>query len=350
MRDLTIAASAVRALMEFAVSKGANRKTLEARSRIARTDLRDPDNRVPFGKFVALMRAAQELCDDPALALHFGEEVDASEMSMVHLVGGAENIDDAVAQGNRYARLGVEVEGDGTGDRFQLRRAAGQLWLIDARRNPNEFPELTESSFARMVCTMRKHSGDTPVVKAVHVTHADPGYGAEYDRIFRVPVVFGSNMNALRINEAVMSRFQFPTSPRYVSAVMRDHAEVLLQRLESSQSTRGRVEKLLTPMLHTGEVSMSGIAGNLCCSRQTLYRKLRLEGVTFEQVLDELRHNLALNYLESKKASVKETARLVGYSDPAAFSRAFKRWTGSSPRVYVSPRTDRHPAGHASRS
>jgi AraC-like DNA-binding protein len=349
MRELTVAASAVCALMELAVSKGASRKALAERSRIARSELEDPDNRVLFRKYVALMRAGQELCNDPALALHFGEAVDV-EVSIAHAVGGAENFVDAVAQGNRYARLGVEVEGDGTGDRFQLRRAAGQLWLIDARRNPNDFPELTESGFARMVCTMRRHLGDVPVVKAVHVTHADPGYRAEYDRIFCVPVVFGSNMNALHIDEALLSSFQFPTSPRYVTGVMRDHAEVLLQRLESSQSTRDRVENILTPLLHTGDVSMSGIAGNLCCSRQTLFRKLRLEGVTFEQVLDELRHKLALNYLEANKASVKETARLVGYSDPAAFSRAFKRWTGSSPRTYVSPRTDRHPVGRSSHS
>jgi AraC-like DNA-binding protein len=78
------------------------------------------------------------------------------------------------------------------------------------------------------------------------------------------------------------------------------------------------------------------IADKLCCSRQTLFRKLKAEGVTFEQVLDELRRKLSLNYLNANKISVKETARLVGYSDSAAFSRAFKRWTGSSPRVYVS--------------
>ena len=78
------------------------------------------------------------------------------------------------------------------------------------------------------------------------------------------------------------------------------------------------------------------IADKPCCSRQTLFRKLKAEGVTFEQVLDELRHKLSLNYLNANKISVKETARLVGYSDSAAFSRAFKRWTGSSPREYVS--------------
>jgi AraC-like DNA-binding protein len=334
MRELTIAASAVRALIELAVSKGASRKTLADRSRITNSDLHDPDNRVLFSKYVALMRAGQELCNDPALALHFGEAVDASELSMTHMVGGAENMADAIAQGNRYARLGVEVEGDGTGDRFQLRRVEGQLWFVDARRNPNAFPELTESTFARMACTSRRHLDCGQAFTAVQVTHAEPVYRAEYERIFRVPVAFGSNMNALRLDEALLARFQFPTSSPYVTGVMRDHAESLLQELDSSQSTRDHVEHLLTALLHTGEVSMGVIAGKLCCSRQTLFRKLKSEDVTFEEVLDELRHKLAVNYLNANKASVKETARLVGYSDPAAFSRAFKRWTGSSPRVF----------------
>jgi AraC-like DNA-binding protein len=59
---------------------------------------------------------------------------------------------------------------------------------------------------------------------------------------------------------------------------------------------------------------------------------LKTEGLTYAQVLDELRHRLALHYLSGKKVSVNETAYLVGFSDPASFSRAFKRWTGTSPR------------------
>jgi AraC-like DNA-binding protein len=78
------------------------------------------------------------------------------------------------------------------------------------------------------------------------------------------------------------------------------------------------------------------IARQLGVSRQTLFRRLKAEGITFEKVLDELRHTMALKYLRDKKLSVNETAYLVGFSDPAAFSHAFKRWTGSSPRVYVS--------------
>ncbi len=77
---------------------------------------------------------------------------------------------------------------------------------------------------------------------------------------------------------------------------------------------------------------MDKIAGRMGLSRQTLLRKLKAEGTTFEKVLDELRHRLALDYLRGKKVSVHETAYLVGFSEPAAFSRAFKRWTGMSPR------------------
>jgi AraC-like DNA-binding protein len=336
MPELTIAASAVHALMELAVSKGASREALAGRSRIDPAELADRDSRLPFDKYVALMRAGQELCNDPALALHFGEEVDVSEISITCTVGGVETIDEAFAQVNRYARLGVEVEGVGNGDRFQLRRTGGQLWVVDARRNPNDFPELTESTFARMVCSTRRSLGDTPFVKTVHVTHAEPAYRAEYERIFRVPVVFGSDRNALRIDEALLSGIRLPASSGYVTGVLRDHAEALLQKLESSQSTRGRVESLLVPILHTGAASIDMVAGKLGLSRQTLFRKLKAEGITFEQVLDELRHKLALHYLDANKASVNQTACLLGYSDPAAFSRAFKRWTGSSPRRHAS--------------
>lgn len=96
---------------------------------------------------------------------------------------------------------------------------------------------------------------------------------------------------------------------------------------------RGRVERLLLAILHTGEVGIETIARKMATSRQTLYRSLKAEGVTFEQVLDELRHRMALHYLAGKRVSVNETAYLVGFSDPSAFSRAFKRWTGTRPRT-----------------
>jgi len=115
--------------------------------------------------------------------------------------------------------------------------------------------------------------------------------------------------------------------------VLTERGDALLRELEQAKSTRGHVEALLMPLLHTGDVSMDSIAAKLAVSRQTLFRKLKTEGTTFEQVLDELRHKMALHYLSGKKASVNQVAYLVGFSEPAAFSRAFKRWTGSSPSM-----------------
>jgi AraC-like DNA-binding protein len=338
MSDLTIAASGVRALMELAVSKGADRCSLAERSRIDPADLKDRDNRIPFAKYVALMKAAQKMCNDPALALHFGEAVDGAEISISHHIG-APSIAEAMAIVNRYAALTVEVD-QGSSDRYVFSRSGGQLWLIDTRRNANDFPELTESSFARMICTMRPFLGDKQLLKAVHVTHAAPSYRAEYDRIFRVPVVFESDKNALLMDDALL-RFKPPLQRTYVSEVLTARAEELLEKLESSKSMRGRVERLLMPSLKDGDVSMDAIASELGLSRQTLFRKLKAEGVTFEKVLDELRHKMALHYLSGKKSSVSQTAHLVGFSDPASFSRAFKRWTGSSPRGFTESSRER---------
>mgnify|MGYP003882060203 CR=1 FL=1 len=98
---------------------------------------------------------------------------------------------------------------------------------------------------------------------------------------------------------------------------------------------RAQVESHLIPNLHNGNPGMEPIAEKLGVSRQMLYRKLKAEGISFEKLLDTLRHKMAVHYLNGKKVSVNETAYLVGFSDPSAFSRAFKRWTGKSPRAHL---------------
>lgn len=329
MSELTVAASGVRALLVFAVSRGADRSVLVQRSGIDTRDIENLDNRIPFSKYVTLMKAAQELCSDPALALHFGESVDSSDISFTPQLG-ASSIGEVFAMINRYARLIVEVDQTGP-DRYVLSRIGGQLWMIDTRRNANDFPELTESGFARMMSSAQRLASEMKWVKAVHFTHAAPQYRTEYERIFRVPVTFSSDKNGFLLDDSFMS-FKPPAAPAYTSQVLISHAEELLEKLDKSKSVRAHVEMLLVPALQDGDVRMEAIARQLGVSRQTLFRKLRSEGVTFEKVLDDLRKRMSLDYLNGKKMSVSQTAHLVGFSDPAAFSRAFKRWTGSSPR------------------
>ena len=91
------------------------------------------------------------------------------------------------------------------------------------------------------------------------------------------------------------------------------------------------VEEAIEPMLRSGEAGIERVARELGMSRQTLYRRLKEEGVTFEEILDAKRRQLAIHYLGLERSSVKAAAYKLGFSDPAAFSRAFKRWTGISP-------------------
>lgn len=94
---------------------------------------------------------------------------------------------------------------------------------------------------------------------------------------------------------------------------------------------RRKVEALVEPMLDKGAVRVDAVARALGCSRQTLYRRLKAEGLTFAELLDSLRRRLALLYVRERKMPVKEAAYRLGFSEPAAFSRAYKRWTGTSP-------------------
>jgi AraC-like DNA-binding protein len=334
----TVCAGYPKALLDFAVSRGADRQTLIARSRIHPDELRNQDNRVPLANYLALLEAGIELCNEPALSLLFGEAVNMADISIVGLIGQlAGNTEAGRGQFNRYARLALDEGDRDTSYLMEIVREGRQVRMRSTSHLYNEHPRLTESGFARCVCGVRMALASIPEFAslrfptAIHFTHKEPAYRAEYDRIFGVPLFFESHMNALLADESFLS-IKTPRPNPYLSDVLTAHAEGLLEKLDRSTSTRGRVESLLIPILHTGQANMDMIAGKLALSRQTLFRKLKAEGVTFEKVLDELRRKLALHYLCERKTSVNETAYLVGFSDPGAFSRAFKRWTGSCPR------------------
>ena len=332
MSDATVSAGYAKALLDFAVSQGAAAARLLARAEIDADFLADQDNRLPFSRYVALMRTAKAETGNPALALEFGAASDMRKWSVVGLISHASaTMLEALMQLNRYGRLVVEVEGIGDGPRFVLSGQNGQRWMEDRRANPNDFYELTESTWSRFICGARSDFPQAVYALEAHVTHARPAYAEVYERLWQVPVTFSSHWNAIRSNPE-WEHLQIQPENRYVFGVLTERGDALLKELEQSRTLRGRIEALIMPMLHTGDVSVETIAAKLGASRQTLYRNLKAEGVTFEQVLDELRHKLALHYLAGRRVSVNETAYLVGFSDPAAFSRAFKRWTGRSPR------------------
>jgi AraC-like DNA-binding protein len=311
----TAGAVAVRALMDYAVSKGGTIKVLADRSGIDLRQLRDVENRLSFACYEALMKAAKEMCNDPAFGLHFGESDAGIEATFACMMGiFSPTMTQALEQDDVY-------------DRIRMTRVGDEVWFTETREE--DFVEAVEARFARAVCAARRLFPGLEFVKAVHFTHPEPAYRAEYDRIFRVPVTFGSQQNGLLTDSAWLQQ-QSRSASSQAFGMLEERAETLRRQFEDARSTRGRVEALVTNLLRSG-VNVDIVAGKLGVGRHTLFRRLRSEGVTFRRVVDELRHKLAVRYLSERKLAVNETAYLLGFSDPAAFSRAYKRWTGHSP-------------------
>jgi AraC-like DNA-binding protein len=138
-------------------------------------------------------------------------------------------------------------------------------------------------------------------------------------------------------------------------AFLGEVARAIEARVEAGEAGTGgtrfrrEVERHLEPLLSTGAIGIDSVARALGCSRQTLYRRLKAEGITFAQLLDGLRRRLALRFVREEGLSVKEAAWRLGFSEPAAFSRAFKRWTGQTPRAVNPDRRSRSPHSRARR-
>lgn len=282
--DPTVAAGYPRDLLDFAVSRGADRRMLIERSNTRPEDLTDKDNRIPLAKYIALLEAGIESCNEPALSLLFGEAVRIQDISIVGLMGGVmDSIESGRLQTNRYARLALDADNGGHAEPTELVRDNGGVWVRLTGNVYVEHPLLTESGFARCVCATRSRLASiadmpkVPFPTAIRFTHPEPTYRAEYNRIFGVPLFFESDMNALLIDEAFLT-MKLPRPNPYLAEILRAHAEGLLKKLESSKSIRGRVEELLIPILHTGEASVDRIAGQLALSRQTLFRKAESGG------------------------------------------------------------------------
>ncbi|MEM6273685.1 MAG: AraC family transcriptional regulator [Myxococcota bacterium] len=329
----TVSAQYLGELFEFAIERGAHRERLEVRAGVRASDLDDPDARLPLERYMTLMRVAKDLCGDPALALRLGSRRDFKHVSVVGLLCFASpTMGDALAALNRYGRLVADVDAPDRDEQFQIVERGDHMWLVDTRLRPDDFPEFTEETWARFATENRRNFPDRTFASAAHVTHPRPSYHAFYESTIGAPVTYNAEWNALCLPRSWLS-IPLHEPNAYVFGVLSKHAQQLLEELKASETFRAKVEALLLPSLHDGTRRVEEVASQLGMSRQTVYRKLLEESTTYENVLDELRHRMALYYLEGGRTTIAETACLVGFSEPSAFSRAFKRWTGRSPKT-----------------
>lgn len=334
MKRMTVSAGLVRSVLDFAASLGADRADLMDRIGLADPDIADQDARVALDTYRVLVRAAQVATGDPAFMLHHGMGTELTAFSVVGLiVHSSPSMAEAMVELNRYSKLVVEVDVMEEGEQFAFEPSPEGVWIVDNRPDPNSFPELTESSFARFESEFRREFPDKPFALALTLTYPAPTHASVYEEVFRCPITFDAPRNGMLISPAWLTQ-EFDAHSGYVFGLFTDKADALLTQLEAATTLSGQIEAYLMPILHKGDVSVETVAKDMGMSRQTLYRRLKEEGETFAGLLDGLRLRMARDYLAARKVSINETAYLVGFSEPASFVRAFKRWTGQTPSQF----------------
>lgn len=334
MTKATIAAGFASSFLDYAVAEGATQEALLRAANLTKTDLEDQDNRIPVSAYYDMIKTGMELLNDTSLLLRHVLDTKLETMTIVgQIVHSSTSFPHSLEQLNRYRRLMADAAVTGNNDRFELQFQGEEVWLVDNNARDQDWLAI-ESSFARFISEFRRSAPEYPFELALEVRYAPPPHANRYADLFRVPCLFEASRNALRINP-IWLEVPFDGGKEYVFGVFTKHADQLMYELIATDTVRATVEKTLLPVLHEGPLSMDQVAFKLGMSRQTLYRRLKNERVTYAQIHDELRQRMAIDYLSAQKVSVGEAAYLLGFSEASAFVRAFKRWTGASPTQWL---------------
>jgi AraC-like DNA-binding protein len=273
--------------------------------------------------------AAQELGDD-LFGFHLAQGFDVREIGLVYYVmASSEQLADALRNAERYCQIvneGVRLRvaiGEGAVialdyvdfDR-RLDRHHIEFWLVALVRICRE---VTESRFA------------PSRLKARHVRPALP---AAFRSFFGVEVEFGSDVDEIVLSAPVASLPAARHDSHLNHLLLRYAEAALASRPARYADIRLEVERLLPELLPHGKANAAEISRRLGTSARSLSRKLREDGVSFAEILDELRRALARHYLVEHELPVPQIAWLLGYREVSSLTPAFKRWTGMTPRQF----------------
>ncbi|WP_426114517.1 AraC-like transcriptional regulator QhpR [Pseudomonas sp. DSP3-2-2] len=171
--------------------------------------------------------------------------------------------------------------------------------------------------------------------REVAFEHAQPENWHEHREAFQTQVRFGQSCNSVLIPKHDLIARAMPGADPILLMLIKD----AIRQLGESGNEPGvldQARQAITAVLHLGEPALEDIAQTLGLSEWTLQRRLREHGVNFTQLVDQIRQQSAMTHLQQQNMSVTQLATLLGYSETSAFSRAFKRWFGLSPRQWRS--------------
>lgn len=306
-------------------SVGLNVEAICAESGLSEAALAQRTHPVPLGDIVAVWRAAGKQFGRPTLGLHVGAAMPRGTL-LEYLISASPNLRAGLGQIARYIGLITRNV------RWVLgAREADGLTTFEEHATfaPDAIPPpLREFGLAITTTRVRETFGRAP--NEIWFAHAAQGPTDEYRQVLGCPVHFQRGRMALRFDDAALEVPASRHDPQ-LFRLLESHAERVLAETPTTATFRDRVHREVVRHLREGEPAMASIAQALATSERSLQRKLQAEGVSFRDVVDDARHKLAVVYLGDHALSMTDVACLLGYSEAAAFTRAFKRWTGQAP-------------------
>jgi len=321
----------VRAFVEVVERAGVGRDRLLLGTKVDPNRLDVSDARLEFAEFARLETRAIDLTGDEALGLHIGEQASEAAFDLVaHLIAHAPTLRDGIELCLRFQRVFSDdseltlVEKD---DAATLRLSFPRTTLRCDRMHA----EFVLAGLLRMI---KAFAGPHAKVRAADFEHARPDHHLEYTRIFGGAERFRRAFTGIEIARKVLDQACLHHHAELYE-VLRSQAERTLSNLTHGVGQAERLKQyfLARPSL-AAIPGMAIVARDLGMSVRSLRRRLTEEGVSYKGVLEEAFGTVATRLLSDSRRSIQETAHTMGFSDPTAFHRAFKRWTGRTPKQY----------------
>jgi AraC-like DNA-binding protein len=319
----------VRLLLDDAVRAGANREALVAGLGLDEKLLEQPDARLPLTKVAAIVREIFGAAPGPSFGLHAGAARKAKDAGLI----GYAMLHSATLRGalGRLVRYG-RIMGDH--NRIELDEAGSTATITFAGHPVLEaIHEYTELTVAWLVAGMREITATELVPREVRFPYPERPHGAELRAFLRCPIEFEAPRTAIILKRDDLDRRVVTSDPTLVGYLDK-LAEEAVASLGDVGSATGRLRQVLWSTLSDGAPTLAAAAAAMAVSPRTLQRRLSDEGTTFAEALSTLRQELAVRLLEDRSLAMYEVGFLLGYADPTAFHRAFRRWRGLSPRRF----------------
>jgi AraC-like DNA-binding protein len=303
-------------------TRGVDAEPLFRQAKLRFDELQDANARYPLAAMQRLWSLATEATQDPCFALDVGASWHPTSF---HALGysalASATLREALAYLARYSRVvsnGARIDVDDLPDAIAVKLASIEL--------VPEAAAALQAGLAAITMLCRYASAYSVAPTHVHFTHHDNGMRVRLERFFDCPVAFDSSYDGL----VFATRDVDARLPGANAVLLRINEQALHRyaaRIDASQFA-DRVRAELVRLLPSGEIDQARVARAIHVSSRGLQRKLKEEGITFRELVDDTRRHLAGQYANDSTLSSSEIAYLLGFSEPSSFMRAQRRWKG----------------------